>query len=373
MSKVKVPVYGTVGKAVVFDPQAGVRAEVAVAALAAQISAGIGGTIFHHNLRNLQVGDDHPQYTMWQAPETVQATWNFAAEPEVEGVPLTEFIQDVVGDELVENSTSISWTYGDTANTLQAHIIDEYVQDLVGAMLADSTSIDFTYNDLAGTFTASAVNANPTASVGLTAVNGTAATPMRSDGAPALDQGIVPTWTGNHTWTDNDEVRLGTGGDLRLYHDATNSFIRNDTGILNFNIGATSWMNIDTSGRVTIGGAVDVGARLVVRGAGAQAVFDSASASDARQEFHYNSVRKALYAWDTASFIFQADSGVDTLFRVNGIAYMMLTSGGAFAIRDGITAPSAITDFASIYVDVADGDLKVKFADGTVKTIATDT
>lgn len=33
--------------------------------------------------------------------------------------------------------------------------------------------------------------ANPTASVGLVAVNGVATTAMRSDGAPALDQSII--------------------------------------------------------------------------------------------------------------------------------------------------------------------------------------
>jgi len=40
--------------------------------------------------------------------------------------------------------------------------------------------------------------ANPTASVGLTAVNGSAVTAMRSDASPALDQSITPTWTGIH-------------------------------------------------------------------------------------------------------------------------------------------------------------------------------
>jgi hypothetical protein len=43
--------------------------------------------------------------------------------------------------------------------------------------------------------------ANPTASVGLTAVNGSASTAMRSDAAPALSQAIIPTWTGLHTFT----------------------------------------------------------------------------------------------------------------------------------------------------------------------------
>jgi len=41
-------------------------------------------------------------------------------------------------------------------------------------------------------------SANPTAHVGLAAVNGTAGTLMTSDSAPALDQGIAPTWTGAH-------------------------------------------------------------------------------------------------------------------------------------------------------------------------------
>jgi hypothetical protein len=201
MSKVKVPVFGTVGKAVIFDPQAGARAEVAVAALAQQISAGLGGTIFHKSLKGLQVGDDHPQYTMWQAEETIQATWNFAAEPDIEGIPLTEFIEDVVGNELVEDSTSISWTYGDTANTLQAHIIDEYVQDLVGAMLTDSSTIDFTYSDLAGTLTASVI------------------------------QSFAYSWTNNHSWDDNHAIRLGTGNDLQIYHDGTDSWFDNATGV----------------------------------------------------------------------------------------------------------------------------------------------
>lgn len=46
---------------------------------------------------------------------------------------------------------------------------------------------------------------------------------------------------------------------------------------------------------------------------------------------------------------------------------------GEFSIEDGITAPSTVSGRAFIYVDTADGDLKVKFGDGTVKTLATDT
>lgn len=51
-----------------------------------------------------------------------------------------------------------------------------------------------------------ALPANPTALVGLTTVNGVANTWMRSDAAPALDQSIAPTWTGNHNFTGNQNL-----------------------------------------------------------------------------------------------------------------------------------------------------------------------
>jgi hypothetical protein len=47
------------------------------------------------------------------------------------------------------------------------------------------------------------VGANPTsAAVGLSPVNGTATTFMRSDAAPPLDVTIAPTWTGAHTFSN---------------------------------------------------------------------------------------------------------------------------------------------------------------------------
>lgn len=42
-------------------------------------------------------------------------------------------------------------------------------------------------------------------------------------------------------------------------------------------------------------------------------------------------------------------------------------------LTDGVTAPSATVGFAKLFVDTADGDLKVIFGDGTTKTIVTDT
>lgn len=61
-----------------------------------------------------------------------------------------------------------------------------------------------------GAGTGSSSGADPTASVGLTAVNGSAATFMRSDGAPPLDVTIAPTWSGAHTWSRNGAVSAPT-------------------------------------------------------------------------------------------------------------------------------------------------------------------
>jgi hypothetical protein len=56
-----------------------------------------------------------------------------------------------------------------------------------------------------------------------------------------------------------------------------------------------------------------------------------------------------------------------------GNPYFEAFASGALGIRDGISAPAAVTGLALLYVDTADGDLKVRFSDGTIKTIVVDT
>lgn len=61
-----------------------------------------------------------------------------------------------------------------------------------------------TYWSGSGTWTtpAGAVTlANPSCTIGLTTVNGVAATAPRSDGSCLLSQSIIPTWSGTHTFT----------------------------------------------------------------------------------------------------------------------------------------------------------------------------
>lgn len=76
-----------------------------------------------------------------------------------------------------------------------------------GLTLLDTASVVWSFNKNTNQITAVATatggptGANPTAKVGLTTVNGSATTFMRSDGAPPIDLTLVPTWTGAHTFS----------------------------------------------------------------------------------------------------------------------------------------------------------------------------
>ena len=89
---------------------------------------------------------------------------------------------------------------------LSAYATTSYVNtglDTKQATLVSTTNIK-TINGAsvlgAGDLVVGAVGANPSASLGLTAVNGSATTFLRSDGSPALSQAIAPTWTARHTY-----------------------------------------------------------------------------------------------------------------------------------------------------------------------------
>jgi hypothetical protein len=81
--------------------------------------------------------------------------------------------------------------------------------------------------------------------------------------------------------------------------------------------------------------------------------------------------------WASANGFFNVtDNGTLKGIQFTDDALSKMSMTGAFnemAIVDGITAPTTVLGKTFIYVDTADGDLKVKFGDGTVKTIATDT
>jgi len=94
--------------------------------------------------------------------------------------------------------------FGTGAPTLSAAKGSLYLENGTGIPYYNSSgSTTWISLNPAGSF------ANPTASIGLSAINGSALTGMRSDAAPALSQTIAPTWTGIHQWSA--DAYMGSG------------------------------------------------------------------------------------------------------------------------------------------------------------------
>lgn len=74
------------------------------------------------------------------------------------------------------------------------------------------------FNATCAPFPTVPVGANPSATIGLSVINGTAATFMRSDAAPPLSQSISPTWSGSHTFSNIITVN-GISGTTANPHD----------------------------------------------------------------------------------------------------------------------------------------------------------
>lgn len=113
-------------------------------------------------------------------------------------------------------SVGLTSTAGDIAITGTSPIVGSGTFEVELKTQASVTAATYSYATITvnskgvitnvSTGTSPASSANPTASVGLSAVNGIAATYMRSDGAPALNVGITPVWTGAHVFTPSAGV-----------------------------------------------------------------------------------------------------------------------------------------------------------------------
>lgn len=86
-----------------------------------------------------------------------------------------------------------------------------------------------------------------------------------------------------------------------------------------------------------------------------------------------NSIGLASVAAGGLALVASHASGTVRFFAGGTTEWMRLTVDGGLGLKDGITAPATAAGFAVLYVDTADGDLKVKYGDGTVKTIVVDT
>ena len=158
---------------------------------------------------------------------------------------------------------------------------------------------------------------------------------------------------------NNDPVVWYAGSEsLRFYNASTEVANFSSTGVLS--LLSTTASTTTSSGALVVGngtsGGLGVGGAIVagsfIRSAGANNISLGADAGKNRID--------AGGATDTPV------RALGTADALTGIEMRLL------GVIDGTSAPAATAGYAKLYVDSADGDLKVIFGDGTVKTIATD-
>lgn len=98
------------------------------------------------------------------------------------------------------------------------------------------------------------IAANPTGTVGLSTVNGSASTYLRSDGAPPLSQAITPTWTNSHTFSAVTLFANGSAAapSIALTNSSTTGLYRNAADDLGFATAGTARMNLNSGGTLQI-------------------------------------------------------------------------------------------------------------------------
>lgn len=186
--------------------------------------------------------------------------------------------------------------------------------------------------DLPGSF---AGFANPSATIGLTAVNGSAATAMRSDAAPALSQSITPTWTGLHLFSGGaSSTQLSVTTKAYFGGTATSTF--DSAGNLSL---VSNGLTVGTSQLVVSGGTVGIGTTSPGSILSVQGVAN----------------------WTTSTSTFYSTGGINLTsgcFALGGSClntFLQVGSGAvARSVRDKLTDTLNVKDFGAICDGVTD-------------------
>jgi len=255
-------------------------------------------------------------------------------------------------------------------------LINVFTASLSGAVPASSGGTT-TFLRADGTFAVPpvSVGANPTASVGLSAVNGVATTFLRSDGAPALSQAIVPTWTGVHVFspasgvpvtvnaTTNGGVSVqGATGVAALIELAANANVIGTSSIavgqdgsgdatlfqranrqLYFGTNALIRMVIPAAGGLSINAATS-GNSLSVTGNNASIaalVTSGLSSSTGGADFRVSRAGSTINQAGQGPNVFILDS-------TNSVGYYLQTSGGQFELWSSVGGGPTLTQILKI-------------------------
>lgn len=181
-------------------------------------------------------------------------------------------------------------------------------------------------------------------------------------------------------YASSGALRLNNNGVI-AWRNAANSanlgFALNGSNLFAFDAGITTTGTVTAGGLTSSGGATITGGALTITQAFTSAQLEVRYDASNRLEIEVNSTGEVLLLPQGAGasiimageIFITGDGSWDRTNMENGD----LRIQNALWIKDGVTAPTATSGFAALYVDSADGDLKVKFGDGVTKTIATDT
>lgn len=116
-----------------------------------------------------------------------------------------------------------------------ASTLDDHIRLLKSTIKATFPNINnaVTVTDEQLNAVASNVAANPTGTVGLSTVNGSASTYLRSDGAPPLSQSIAPTWSATHRFSGGAAGGAGNSFPVEIDNNRLLAFRDSSGGFTN--------------------------------------------------------------------------------------------------------------------------------------------
>lgn len=173
---------------------------------------------------------------------------------------------------------------------------------------------------------------------------------------------------GDHAWY--------TGGTSRLTLNSSGLLTSNNAILIQSSSG-TPQLSLEQTG----GGSASASMYFLAGSSGGSSYFGFRGAFNIGTASSVGGAITSLYTFSptSLSILAGATGGLSiaattgTTLTVSSTDGASIRTDGGMAIKDGITAPSATAGYAKIFVDTADGDLKIIFGDGTTKTIVTDT
>lgn len=172
----------------------------------------------------------------------------------------------------------------------------------------------------------------------------------------------------------------GTAANTDLLINRTETAVGSGAQLLiDAQVGGVSKFSVSNAGAVTTGAGITIPASSGLSWNGRGRIFSSGSGNIQLSNTAVDGFNLLQFGGTTSSFpaLKRNSTGLDARLADDS-AYTVMRGSRFYAddffyMKDGTTAPTATAGEVKIYVDGADGDLKVIFGDGTVKTIVTDT